>query len=120
LETFSSQWALTRTFSAQPKNFAARSIPTCPAAYYSTCSFGREWAGFSAGSRRRQGISIPIIFVTAYGDVPSASRALRAGAIEFLMKPVQKHELLTAIEQALQHDRANGSCGLNFSLENTV
>jgi FixJ family two-component response regulator len=53
----------------------------------------------------RAGISIPIIFVTAYGDVPSASRALRAGAIEFLMKPVQKHELLTAIEQALQHDR---------------
>lgn len=53
----------------------------------------------------RAGISIPIIFVTAHGDVPSASRALRAGAVEFLLKPVQKGELLAAIEQALQRDR---------------
>ena len=53
----------------------------------------------------RAGISIPIIFVTAHGDVPIASRALRAGAVEFLLKPVQKGELLAAIEQALQRDR---------------
>lgn len=53
----------------------------------------------------RAGISIPIIFVTAHGDVPSASRALRAGAVEFLLKPVQKGELLAAIKQALQRDR---------------
>ena len=63
----------------------------------------------------RAGISIPIIFVTAYGDVPSASRALKAGAIEFLMKPVQKHELLTAIEQALKHDRAERVARAEFS-----
>jgi FixJ family two-component response regulator len=63
----------------------------------------------------RAGISIPIIFVTAYGDVPSASRALRAGAIDFLMKPVQKHELLKAIEQALQHDRAQRVVRAEFS-----
>ena len=55
------------------------------------------------------GIHIPIIFITAHGDVPMASRALRAGAIEFLMKPFQKGELLAAIEQALERDRVRRS-----------
>ena len=54
-------------------------------------------------------IHIPIIFITAHGDVPMASRALRAGAIEFLMKPFQKGDLLAAIEQALERDRVRRS-----------
>jgi FixJ family two-component response regulator len=55
---------------------------------------------------KRAGIFIPIIFITAHGDVPMASRALKAGAVEFLMKPFQKNELLAAIHQALERDRA--------------
>lgn len=55
------------------------------------------------------GIHIPIIFITAHGDVPMASRALRAGAVEFLMKPFQKKELLAAIQQALEQDRVRRS-----------
>lgn len=54
---------------------------------------------------QRAGIWIPIIFITAHGNVPMASRALRAGAVEFLMKPFQKDELLAAIRQALERDR---------------
>ena len=54
----------------------------------------------------RAGISIPIVFITAHGDVPMASRAMKAGAIEFLMKPFQKEDLLAAIRQALERDRA--------------
>src|SRR5215468_8455372 len=54
---------------------------------------------------QQAGISIPIIFITAHGNVPMASRALRAGAVEFLMKPFQKEELLNAIHQALERDR---------------
>ena len=53
----------------------------------------------------RAGISIPIIFITAHGDVPMASRAMKAGAVEFLMKPFQKEDLLTAIDHALERDR---------------
>jgi FixJ family two-component response regulator len=53
----------------------------------------------------RAGISIPIVFITAHGDVPMASRAMKAGAIEFLMKPFQKEDLLAAIRQALERDR---------------
>jgi len=56
-------------------------------------------------SLQRAGISIPIIFITAFGDVPSASRALKAGAVGFLMKPLRKDELLSAIRQALERDK---------------
>src|SRR5271169_3020858 len=54
----------------------------------------------------KTGIRIPIIFVTAHGDIPMTSRAMKAGAIEFLPKPFQKQELLEAIHQALDRDRA--------------
>jgi FixJ family two-component response regulator len=54
---------------------------------------------------KQAGIFIPIVFITAHGDVPTASRALRAGAVEFLMKPFQKDELLAAINQALERDQ---------------
>ncbi len=53
----------------------------------------------------RAGISIPIIFITAHGDVPMTSRAMKAGAVEFLLKPFQKEDLLAAIHQALEKDR---------------
>ena len=53
----------------------------------------------------RAGISIPIIFITAHGDVPMTSRAMKAGAVEFLMKPFQKEDLLAAIDHALERDR---------------
>lgn len=56
-------------------------------------------------SLEQAGIRVPIIFITAHGDVPMASRALRAGAVEFLMKPFQKDDLLAAIHQALERDR---------------
>jgi FixJ family two-component response regulator len=53
----------------------------------------------------RAGISIPIIFITAHGDVPMTSRAMKGGAIDFLMKPFQKEDLLEAIHQGLERDR---------------
>lgn len=51
------------------------------------------------------GISIPIIFITAHGDVPMTARAMKAGAVEFLAKPFQKKALLDAIDDALKRDR---------------
>ena len=52
------------------------------------------------------GIQIPIIFITAHGDVPMSVRALKSGAVEFLTKPFRDQDLLDAIQQALQRDRA--------------
>jgi FixJ family two-component response regulator len=54
----------------------------------------------------RAGWQIPIIFMTGYGDIPMSVRAMKAGAVEFLTKPFREQELLDAIEQALDHDRA--------------
>ena len=50
---------------------------------------------------------IPIIFVTAHGDIPMTVKAMKAGAAEFLSKPFRDEDLLDAIRQALQRDRAS-------------
>ena len=52
------------------------------------------------------GLQIPIIFITAHGDIPMSVRALKSGAVEFLTKPFRDQDLLDAIQQALQRDRA--------------
>ncbi len=52
------------------------------------------------------GIEIPVIFMTAHGDVPMVRKVMKAGAVEFLTKPFQKEELLHAVEQAFASDRA--------------
>ena len=52
------------------------------------------------------GTPIPIIFVTGHGDVPMTVRAMKAGAVEFFTKPFRDQELLDAIQQAIDHDRA--------------
>jgi RNA polymerase sigma factor (sigma-70 family) len=51
-------------------------------------------------------INIPIIFISAHGDVPMTVRALKAGAIEFLTKPFRDQDLLDAVHVALERDRA--------------
>ena len=50
-------------------------------------------------------VHIPIIFVTAHGDVPMTVRAMKAGAVEFLTKPFHDEDLLDAIHLALERDR---------------
>jgi FixJ family two-component response regulator len=49
---------------------------------------------------------IPIIFITAHGDIPMTVRAMKAGAVEFLTKPFRDQDLLDAIHVALEQDRA--------------
>jgi FixJ family two-component response regulator len=51
--------------------------------------------------------SIPIIFITGRGDVPSTVRAMKGGAIDFLTKPLNEAALLASVDKALQQDRAN-------------
>jgi FixJ family two-component response regulator len=51
-------------------------------------------------------VSVPIIFMTAHGDVPMSVQAMKAGAIEFLIKPFRDQDLLDAIQVGLAHDRA--------------
>lgn len=55
---------------------------------------------------RTSGARIPVIFMTAHGDIPMVRKVMKAGAVEFLTKPFQKEELLHAVEQAFACDRA--------------
>src|SRR5262250_2304630 len=49
---------------------------------------------------------VPIIFITAHGDIPMTVRAMKGGAIEFLTKPFRDQDLLDAVEAGLARDRA--------------
>jgi FixJ family two-component response regulator len=50
-------------------------------------------------------IDIPIIFITGHGDIPMSVKAMKAGAVEFLTKPLREQELLDAVRVALDRDR---------------
>ncbi len=50
-------------------------------------------------------IQIPIIFITAHGDVPMSVRAMKAGAVDFLSKPFRDQDLLDAVAIAIERDR---------------
>ena len=52
------------------------------------------------------GVQIPIVFITGHGDIPMSVKAMKSGAVEFLTKPFQDTDLLDAIRQALDRDRA--------------
>ena len=51
------------------------------------------------------GMETPIVFLTGHGDIPASVQAMKAGAIEFLTKPVDEQDLLNAIQEAVERDR---------------
>ena len=53
---------------------------------------------------RARGIERPIVFVTGQGDIPTTVQAMKAGAVTFLSKPVQRAELVAAVREALLRD----------------
>jgi FixJ family two-component response regulator len=58
------------------------------------------------GELAKSGIRIPIIFMTGHGDIPMSVKAMKAGAVEFLTKPLREQDLLDAVRIALERDRA--------------
>ena len=52
----------------------------------------------------RRGSPLPIIYLTAYGDIPMTVRAMRAGAVDFLTKPVDSAVFLDRVQAAIQHN----------------
>ena len=60
-----------------------------------------------AAEMARQGSDMPIIFMTGFGSIPMTVQAMKAGAIEFLTKPVAPDELLRAVRDGLRTDEAN-------------
>ncbi|MFD2183651.1 response regulator transcription factor [Rhodoplanes azumiensis] len=54
----------------------------------------------------RRGIDLPVVFVTGHGDVPMSVAAMKAGAIEFLLKPFRDQDLLDAVNKGIAIDRS--------------
>jgi FixJ family two-component response regulator len=50
----------------------------------------------------RQGVPLPVVFLSGYGDVPTSVEAMRRGAVDFLVKPVDEQQLIEAIGRALE------------------
>lgn len=64
------------------------------------CGFGLQQKLSARGS------SLPVIFLTGYGEIPMSVRAIKAGAVDFLTKPCEDGILLAAIDQAISMDKA--------------
>lgn len=59
----------------------------------------------------REELALPVIFLTGQGDIRQSVRAMRAGAVDFLTKPVQRKELLAAVAEALNRQAARAKFG---------
>ncbi|KZB61465.1 response regulator [Thalassospira sp. GO-4] len=57
------------------------------------------------GKLKELGVSMPVIFMTGFGDVPMSVKAMKAGAIDFLSKPFRDQDLIDAVIVALDLDR---------------
>jgi FixJ family two-component response regulator len=53
---------------------------------------------------KRQGMALPVVFLTGHANVADSVRAMKAGAVDFLTKPVERHTLLDALKRALASD----------------
>jgi len=90
---------------ATAQDFLERKLPTGP----SCLVLDMRLPGMSGLEVQRSlvkaGANIPIIFISAHGDIPMTVKAMKSGAVEFLTKPFRDQDLLDAIEQALQRDQ---------------
>ena len=64
------------------------------------------------GRLTQQGVRLPVIIMTAHGEVPLAVRALKAGAVDFLQKPCAEEQLLETVRRALQANHAALEAGV--------
>jgi two-component system, LuxR family, response regulator FixJ len=67
-----------------------------------------EMSGLELQARlKERAATLPVIFITSHGDVPMAVEAMRAGAVDFLLKPFEDQDLLDRVRQALALDAAS-------------
>jgi FixJ family two-component response regulator len=85
--------------------FFAAGSPPCPACLLLDLKVGKIKGMDVQAQVRGLGWELPIIFLTSYGDLASAVRAMRAGAEDFLLKPCNPEELLGAVMRALESSR---------------
>jgi FixJ family two-component response regulator len=103
--------SLIRSAGWEAKTFAsAQEFLARPGAEESSCLvLDLQLPGLSGLDLQRRmaevGLEIPIVFLTGHGDIPASVQAMKAGAVEFLTKPVDDQKLLQAIQEAIERDR---------------
>jgi FixJ family two-component response regulator len=91
---------------ATPPEFLASKLPDVPSCLVLDIRLpGMSGLDFQA-ELGNANINIPIIFITGHGDIPMTVKAMKAGAVEFLTKPLREQDLLDAVRTALVRDRA--------------
>jgi len=63
----------------------------------------------------QRGVSLPVVFLTGQGDIPSSVRAMHHGAVDFLEKHAPQEQLIAAVERALRSDRKQGELQQRFA-----
>lgn len=91
---------------ASAQEFLARPQPSQPCCLVLDLSLP-DLNGLELQKRIADRTNLPIIFITAHGDIPSSVRAMKAGAVEFLTKPFGADVLLSAVRDAIQRSRAS-------------
>jgi FixJ family two-component response regulator len=90
---------------ASAEEFLDRSRPEAPGCLVLDLQLP-DLSGLDLQKRMAEaGLETPIVFLTGHGDIPATVQAMKAGAIEFLTKPVDEENLLKAIEEAIERDR---------------
>jgi FixJ family two-component response regulator len=62
------------------------------------------------------GIQLPVILITGHGDIPMTVRAMKAGAVDFLSKPLREQDILDAVSAAIDRDRKRRAVDKGASL----
>ena len=102
---------LIRSMGWKPETFgSAQEFLECPRTEPPNCVvLDLQMPGLSGLDLQRRmaeaGLYTPIVFLTGHGSIPATVQAMKAGAVEFLTKPVDEQDLLTAIEEAIERDR---------------
>lgn len=103
--------SLIRSAGLQVETFSsAQEFLACPGAEAPSCLvLDLQLPGLSGLDLQKRmaevGIEIPIVFLTGHGNIPASVQAMKAGAVEFLTKPVDEQDLLQAIQEAVERDR---------------
>jgi FixJ family two-component response regulator len=90
---------------ASPQEFMASKRPDAPACLVLDVRLPGMSGLMVQKELARIGLDLPVIFITGHGDIRMSVRAMKAGAVDFLIKPFQDQDLLDAIHAAIERDR---------------
>jgi FixJ family two-component response regulator len=91
---------------ASVQEFLDRSVPSRPACLVLDVRLPERSGLDFQQDLIREAVKLPVVFISGHADIPISVRAMKAGAIEFLTKPVRPQELLDAIQLAIAKDRS--------------